>query len=66
LAAQLDRRNEKSLPCRHRKEGDYDSRINLAAGQGLMPVSEMNSNISRKQVCLISLQVCNTIRASVT
>ncbi|CAM0879390.1 unnamed protein product [Alopecurus aequalis] len=35
-------------PARHRKEGDYDSRINVA-GQGLMPVSEMNSNISRKQ-----------------
>ncbi|XP_047054957.1 uncharacterized protein LOC124661144 [Lolium rigidum] len=34
-------------PTRHRK-GDYDTRINLA-GQGLLPVSEMNSNISWKQ-----------------
>jgi hypothetical protein len=42
-------------PARPRKEGDYDTRINLA-GQGLLPVSEMNSNISWKQVSLISLQ----------
>ncbi|KAK1661443.1 hypothetical protein QYE76_049602 [Lolium multiflorum] len=34
-------------PTRHRK-GEYDTRINLA-GQGLLPVSEMNSNISWKQ-----------------
>uniref|UniRef100_A0ACD5VF53 Uncharacterized protein n=1 Tax=Avena sativa TaxID=4498 RepID=A0ACD5VF53_AVESA len=35
-------------PARPRKEGDYDTRINLA-GQGLLPVSEINSNISWKQ-----------------
>ncbi|KAL5226260.1 hypothetical protein ABZP36_014525 [Zizania latifolia] len=35
-------------PTRHRKEGEYDSRLN-PAGQGLSPVSEMASNISWKQ-----------------
>ncbi|KAM0927417.1 hypothetical protein ACQ4PT_002863 [Festuca glaucescens] len=35
-------------PTRHRKEGDYDTRLDLA-GQGLLPVSEMNSNVSWKQ-----------------
>ncbi|KAF7034185.1 hypothetical protein CFC21_045233 [Triticum aestivum] len=35
-------------PTRPRKEGDYDSRLNLP-GQGLLPVSEMNSNVSWKQ-----------------
>ncbi|VAH70576.1 unnamed protein product [Triticum turgidum subsp. durum] len=35
-------------PTRPRKEGDYDSRLNLS-GQGLLPVSEMNSNVSWKQ-----------------
>ncbi|XP_047057688.1 uncharacterized protein LOC124664148 [Lolium rigidum] len=34
-------------PTRHRK-GDYDTRINLA-GQGILPVSQMNSNMSWKQ-----------------
>ncbi|XBI60901.1 hypothetical protein VPH35_041773 [Triticum aestivum] len=35
-------------PARPRKEADYDSRLNLP-GQGLLPVSEMNSNMSWKQ-----------------
>uniref|UniRef100_A0A0E0JD63 Uncharacterized protein n=1 Tax=Oryza punctata TaxID=4537 RepID=A0A0E0JD63_ORYPU len=35
-------------PTRHRKEGEYDPRLNLA-GQGLLPVSEMASNMSWKQ-----------------
>ncbi|XP_020097297.1 uncharacterized protein LOC109716331 isoform X2 [Ananas comosus] len=35
-------------PTRHRKEGEYEPRLNLS-GQGLMPVSEINSNILWKQ-----------------
>lgn len=34
---------------RHRREGEYDPRFN-SAGHGLMPASEMNSNILWKQV----------------
>ncbi|XP_010230339.1 uncharacterized protein LOC100836432 isoform X2 [Brachypodium distachyon] len=39
-------------PTRYRKEGEYDCRINLA-GQELLPVSEMNSNISWKQDLIV-------------
>uniref|UniRef100_A0A0E0FF36 prolyl oligopeptidase n=2 Tax=Oryza nivara TaxID=4536 RepID=A0A0E0FF36_ORYNI len=35
-------------PTRHRKEGEHDPRLNLA-GQGLLPASEMASNMSWKQ-----------------
>ncbi|KAF0898952.1 hypothetical protein E2562_012650 [Oryza meyeriana var. granulata] len=35
-------------PTRYRKEGEYDPRLNLS-GQGLLPVSEMASNMSWKQ-----------------
>ncbi|KAM0857903.1 hypothetical protein ACQ4PT_048148 [Festuca glaucescens] len=45
--SQFSTPSSRSLSPRHRK-GDYDTRINLA-GQGLLPVSEMNSNISWKQ-----------------
>uniref|UniRef100_A0A0E0MQE2 Uncharacterized protein n=1 Tax=Oryza rufipogon TaxID=4529 RepID=A0A0E0MQE2_ORYRU len=34
-------------PTRHRKEGEHDPRLNLA-GQGLLPASEMASNMSWK------------------
>jgi hypothetical protein len=36
---------------RQRKEGDSDPRFNLS-NQGLMPVSEVNSNLVWKQVML--------------
>jgi hypothetical protein len=47
----------KTFPYRHHKEGDFDSRFNLA-GRGLLTVSELNSNITLKQVffwCLLCL-----------
>jgi hypothetical protein len=45
-----------ALPYRHRKEGEHDPRLNLA-GQGLLPASEMASNMSWKQVSISCLQM---------
>ncbi|KAF0924218.1 hypothetical protein E2562_008515 [Oryza meyeriana var. granulata] len=42
-------------PTRHRKDGEYDSKFNLA-GQGLLPVSETNSNIIWKQDLLAKVK----------
>ncbi|XP_015693331.1 uncharacterized protein LOC102706005 isoform X2 [Oryza brachyantha] len=42
-------------PTRHRKEGDYDSKFNLA-GQALLPLSETNSNIIWKQDLLAKVK----------
>ncbi|KAL5202798.1 hypothetical protein ABZP36_013750 [Zizania latifolia] len=42
-------------PTRHRKEGEYDSKFNLA-GQGLLTVSETNSNIIWKQDLLAKVK----------
>ncbi|TVU18437.1 hypothetical protein EJB05_34538 [Eragrostis curvula] len=49
VPSQLSTPSSRSLsPARHHKEGDYDSRFNIAA-RGLLPVSELNSNIILKQ-----------------
>jgi hypothetical protein len=45
---------------RHRKEGDFDSRFNLA-GRGLLPDSELNSNITLKQVFSSAYLLCLVI-----
>ncbi|XP_066381549.1 uncharacterized protein [Miscanthus floridulus] len=43
--SQLSTPSSRSLsPTRHRKEPDYDSRLNLS-GQGALPVSDLNSNV---------------------
>lgn len=42
-------------PSRHRREGEYDRRF-ISAGNGLIPVSEMNSNILWKQDLLIKVR----------
>ncbi|GJM94244.1 hypothetical protein PR202_ga10874 [Eleusine coracana subsp. coracana] len=56
VPSQLSTPSSRSLsPARHRKEGDYDSRFNLA-GQGLLPVSELNSNITLKQDLLTKVK----------
>ncbi|XP_062179926.1 uncharacterized protein LOC133884502 isoform X2 [Phragmites australis] len=56
VQSQLSTPTSRSLsPTRNRKEGDYDSRFNLA-GQGLLPVSELNSNIIWKQDLLAKVK----------
>ncbi|KAK3141023.1 hypothetical protein QOZ80_5AG0409040 [Eleusine coracana subsp. coracana] len=56
VPSQLSTPSSRSLsPARHRKEGDYDSRFNLA-GQGLLPVSELNSSITLKQDLLTKVK----------
>lgn len=42
-------------PSRHRREGEYDRRLN-SAGHGLMPVSEMSSNVLWKQDLVIRVR----------
>ncbi|KAI0491746.1 hypothetical protein KFK09_026006 [Dendrobium nobile] len=42
-------------PSRHRREGEYEPRLN-SAGHGLMPVSEMNSNVLWKQDLIIKVR----------
>nr|XP_051222387.1 uncharacterized protein LOC127340673 isoform X17 [Lolium perenne] len=46
--SQFSTPSSRSLSPTRPRKGDYDTRINLA-GQGLLPVSEMNSNVSWKQ-----------------
>ncbi|XP_072964498.1 uncharacterized protein [Typha angustifolia] len=49
VPSQLSTPSTRSLsPTRNMKEGDYNPRFNLSA-QGLMPVSEINSNVLWKQ-----------------
>ncbi|OEL17833.1 hypothetical protein BAE44_0021146, partial [Dichanthelium oligosanthes] len=54
--SQLSTPSSRSLsPTRHRKEPDYDSRFNLS-GQGVLPVSELNSNNIWKQDLLAKVK----------
>ncbi|RCV16175.1 hypothetical protein SEVIR_3G119000v4 [Setaria viridis] len=54
--SQLSTPSSRSLsPTRHRKEPDYDSRFNLS-GQGVLPVSELNSNAIWKQDLLAKVK----------
>ncbi|KQK08171.1 hypothetical protein BRADI_2g40100v3 [Brachypodium distachyon] len=54
--SQLSTPSSRSLsPTRHHKEGEYDSRLNLA-GQAILPIAETSSNIIWKQDLLAKVK----------